>query len=167
LRLIAESLLGSHSIAVRAVLFDKTPQRNWKIHWHQDSIIAVRERRNAPGFVGWSQKDGVWHVQPPAEILADMVALRIHLDDASSENGPLRVLPGSHRVGWIEEKDLPQWRERVPEVVLPARTGDVLAMKPLLLHASAPSQNAHHRRVVHVEFACRDLPAGLTWFEQW
>jgi len=43
--------------------------------------IAVRERREAEGFGPWSEKEGVPHVQPPAEILEKMVAIRVHLDD--------------------------------------------------------------------------------------
>jgi len=39
-------------------------------------------------------------------------------------------------------------------------------MRPLLLHASSAARSPQHRRVVHLEFAPRDLlPAGLDWGE--
>jgi hypothetical protein len=98
-RRFATAVLGDHAFAVRAIFFDKAPDANWSLFWHQDNVIAVKARRDVPGFVAWSQKAGVWQVQPPSEILARMMALRVHLDDCGPENGPLRVLPGSHRCG--------------------------------------------------------------------
>jgi ectoine hydroxylase-related dioxygenase (phytanoyl-CoA dioxygenase family) len=125
-------------------------------------VISVSARVDVPGFIGWSNKAGVWQVQPPAPILAKMLAVRVHLDDCGLENGPLRVLPGSHQFGWLEEQ-LDVWKERVPEVVCEVRRGGVVTMCPLLLHASAKSATPGHRRVIHVEYACDDLPEGLEW----
>ena len=34
----------------RAILFDKTPDSNWKVPWHQDVAIAVAARHDEPGF---------------------------------------------------------------------------------------------------------------------
>lgn len=166
IRSIIDSILGSRAFAVRAVFFDKTATTNWKIFWHQDSTITVRERRDAPEFVGWSTKEGVLHVVPPAEILADMLAVRIHLDDCGPENGPLRVLSGSHKFGWIPESDLPLWRERTQQVECHVQRGDVVLMRPLLLHASAAAISPARRRVVHIEYAFRELPHGLEWHER-
>lgn len=166
LRALADELLGSPAFAVRAVLFDKTEEANWKIHWHQDSTIAVKRKVDSDGFVGWSVKEGIPHVQPPASVLEKMIALRIHLDDAVEDNGPLRVLPGSHQAGRIDEVDLLTWRERVAAVTLPAESGDVIVMRPLLLHASSASVSPKNRRVVHIEFACDELPGGLEWHEK-
>jgi hypothetical protein len=36
--------------AVRAILFDKTPENNWALGWHQDRTIAVAARRDAAGY---------------------------------------------------------------------------------------------------------------------
>lgn len=154
-------ILGDHAFAVRAIFFDKVQDANWSLFWHQDNVISVAEQRESPDFVGWSQKAGVWQVQPPAEVLANMVAVRVHLDDCGADNGPLRVLPGSHRCGWID--DLDDWKARVPEVVCTVGCGGVVAMCPLTLHASAPSVAGGHRRVIHVEYACDELPHGLAW----
>jgi hypothetical protein len=48
-------------------------------------------------------------------------------------------------------------------VVCEVRRGGVVTMCPLLLHASAKSATPGHRRVIHVEYACDDLPEGLEW----
>jgi len=121
---------------------------------------------DAPGFMGWSVKDGVTHVHPPADILERMVALRIHLDHCGLENGPLRVLPGSHRHGKLDEEEIEHWRRTTEEVSCCVAQGDVLVLRPLLLHASSPAQSPSHRRVIQVEYACGPLPAGLRWFER-
>ena len=155
-------ILGDGAFAVRAIYFNKTPDANWSLWWHQDNVISVASRRDVPGFVGWSNKAGVWQVQPPAEVLTNMVAVRVHLDDCGGENGPLRVLPGSHRHGWLDDA-IDDWKRRVPEVVCEVGLGGVVVMCPLILHASAPSVAAGHRRVIHIEYACGELPDGLEW----
>ena len=49
---------------VRAIYFDKFPEANWLVAWHQDLTLALRARADVPGFGPWSIKDGVPHVQP-------------------------------------------------------------------------------------------------------
>ncbi|MEQ8667801.1 MAG: phytanoyl-CoA dioxygenase family protein [Pirellulales bacterium] len=158
----ATAVLGPAAFAVRAIYFDKVPDANWSLFWHQDNVIAVKQRVETAGFLGWSQKSGVWQVQPPAEILANMVAVRVHLDHCGSDNGPLRVLPGSHRSGWLDD-DLDRWKTEVSEVVCSVRYGGVVSMCPLTLHASAASAVVSHRRVIHIEYAAEELPGELEW----
>ncbi len=86
------AVLGPTCFAVRAILFDKTPEANWKVAWHQDLTIPTRERVDSPGYGPWSQKAGIHHVQPPVRILEQMLTVRVHLDPCGRENGPLRVL---------------------------------------------------------------------------
>lgn len=162
IRQFVTPVLGQRAFAVRAIYFDKVPGSNWSLFWHQDNVISVVERVEVPGFLGWSNKAGVWQVQPPAQVLARMIAVRVHLDDCGPENGPLRVLPGSHRFGWLDEQ-LDNWKERVPEVTCLVQRGGVVTMCPLLLHASAKSTAPTHRRVIHIEYAGDDLPDGLEW----
>lgn len=38
------SILGSSAQLVRAIFFDKTPDKNWLVTWHQDKTIAVNEK---------------------------------------------------------------------------------------------------------------------------
>ncbi|OJT19044.1 phytanoyl-CoA dioxygenase [Archangium sp. Cb G35] len=167
MREAAEAVLGPGCFAVRALLFDKTPDANWKVIWHQDLTIAVRERRAVEGFGPWSEKAGILHVQPPVALLERMVAVRLHLDDCGAENGPVRVLPGSHRVGRLGPEDIASWRERTPAVECLVPRGGLLVMRPLLLHASSPAIVPAHRRVLHMEYAVDSLPDGLEWHERW
>jgi ectoine hydroxylase-related dioxygenase (phytanoyl-CoA dioxygenase family) len=164
---LAEALLGPECAAVRAIVFDKTPGANWKVSWHQDLTIAVRERHEEPGFGPWSTKAGIVHVQPPADILERMLTLRLHLDSCGPSNGPVRVLPGSHRAGRLSAGSIAAWRTRTEPHVCVAERGEILAMRPLLLHASSPSTSPEHRRVIHIEYAAADLPEELEWFEAW
>ena len=162
-RSLVDPLLGPDAFPVRGILFDKTPEANWKVSWHQDLSIAVAKRRDAPGYGPWSEKSGVPHVQPPVEVLEKMLAVRIHLDESGSDNGPLRVLPGSHHAGKLRDAEIPSWRSRTAELVCLVPRGGVLLMRPLLIHASSPAREPIHRRVIHVEYAACHLSSGLEW----
>lgn len=162
----AAGVLGPECFPVRALFFEKTPGANWKVAWHQDLTIAVRERRDVPGFGPWTEKDGVMHVQPPAGVLERMVTVRLHLDVCHADNGPVRVIPGSHRHGRLSSSAIAAWREREPEVVCGVDLGGLLVMRPLLLHASSPCLAPQRRRVVHIEYADAPLAGGLQWFER-
>jgi hypothetical protein len=158
-------LLGDRAFVVRGLYFDKPPAANWKVPWHQDLTIPVRERVEIPGFGPWSVKAGVPHVQPPVAILEAMLAVRIHLDDCGESNGPLQVLPGSHAHGRLDPAMIREWLARVPSVTCLVPEGGILLMRPLLLHASSTAREPGHRRVVHLEFVVRALPGGLQWGE--
>jgi hypothetical protein len=164
MRNLLAGLGGENARPVRAVFFDKNPANNWKVPWHQDVTIAVAERCEAPGFKNWSVKDGVLHVQPPAEFLARMITIRIHLDDCGEDNGPLRVVPGSHRHGRLSATEITRLTA-TGEITCCVRQGGAVAMRPLLLHASSPAELPSHRRVIHLEFSPDALPSGLRWCE--
>jgi ectoine hydroxylase-related dioxygenase (phytanoyl-CoA dioxygenase family) len=167
IRSLVEPVLGAGAFAVRGILFDKTPGANWKVTWHQDLTIAVQERRDAPGFGPWSEKAGIVHVQPPAQILQRMLTVRVHLDDCGLENGPVQVIPGSHAVGRLSAEEITAWRAQAQPIPCTSPRGGVLLMRPLILHASSPATTPAHRRVVHLEFAVDDLPHGLEWHGRW
>lgn len=150
---------------VRAVLFDKHSGANWKVPWHQDRKIAVKERQDVEGFRGWSVKEGTVHCQPTPDVLEDMLTLRFHLDDCDVSNGPLKVLPGTHDRGLLTMNATERMLASVEPVLCTCRSGDAIAMKPLLLHASSSAERVDHRRVLHLEFAGRELPGALEW--QW
>jgi ectoine hydroxylase-related dioxygenase (phytanoyl-CoA dioxygenase family) len=153
------------AFAVRAIFFAKSDESNWKVAWHQDLTIAVQAKHEVPGFGPWSEKAGVIHVQPPAEIMSQMAALRFHLDENTPDNGPLRVFAGSHLSGRFSIEGIDLWKSRVPVECL-TKTGDAILMRPLLLHASSTAKKPFPRRVLHVEFADFDLPALLEWNER-
>jgi ectoine hydroxylase-related dioxygenase (phytanoyl-CoA dioxygenase family) len=151
---------------VRAILFDKTADANWMVAWHQDLTIAVQERQDVPDYGPWSVKDGVAHVQPPISLLERMITLRLHLDDTPSENGALKVIPGSHRHGRLDAASIAALRKGTRGHICTATAGDSLLMKPLILHASSPSARPGHRRVIHLEYAFADaLHPSLQWAE--
>jgi len=158
--------IGIGGFPVRGIFFDKAESANWPVLWHQDLAIAVRERIDVPGFGQWSVKDGIPHVQPPDSVLAGMITLRIHLDDADETNGALMVVPGSHQLGRIPEKEIRDHVERGSVEICCVRAGDVMLMRPLLLHSSKRALNPKHRRVIHIEYANCDLPGLLEWYER-
>jgi ectoine hydroxylase-related dioxygenase (phytanoyl-CoA dioxygenase family) len=157
------SMIGRDLVAVKATLFDKTHESNWRVQWHQDRAIAVKERMEVAGYGPWSTKSGSLHVEPPAEVLAQMIAIRVHLDACGEENGPLRVIPGSHLSGKLDDPQVAELvaRSAVAELYVPR--GGILLMRPLLVHASAPARAAAHRRVLHIEFAPPEAISPLQW----
>ena len=158
-------LIGRPVWPVRALFFDKTPESNWRVPWHQDLTIAVARRIETPDFEGWSVKEEINHVQPPAWILEGMATLRLHLDDCDSFNGALKVFPGSHLFGKLPAPVISEWIKKNPEMTCAVPRGGALVMRPLLLHSSAPAASPEHRRVLHIEYATDQLPNGLSWFD--
>ena len=155
-------LLGSDFLAVRGLFFDKTQEANWPVAWHQDLSVAVMPKQEIAGWTNWSIKRGVPHAQPPASLLERMVTLRLHLDDCDSENGPLRVVAGSHAKGTLARDAITALAAEA--TVITAKAGDAILMRPLVLHASSPARLPRHRRVLHLEFAPAGLlPPGLNW----
>lgn len=156
-------IVGRELVAVKATLFDKTPQANWRVQWHQDRVIAVRERLAVPGFGPWTTKAGSLHVEAPATVLSQMLAVRVHLDQCGPDNGPLRVIAGSHQHGKLSDDDLAATvaANQVLEVYAPQ--GALMMMRPLLVHSSAPAMRSEHRRILHIEFAPAESISPLQW----
>jgi hypothetical protein len=150
-------VLGPVGGVVRALYFDKPPGHSWALPWHKDFTIAVKSHGSLGRFEKPTVKAGVPHVEAPVELLAKMVTARVHLDSMSEENGALRVIPGSHR-----------GPEHGPPVSLRCAAGDVLLMRPLLVHGSGHSAGdaRSHRRIVHLECAqSAELPDGYEWHD--
>jgi len=153
LLVIAQDVLGSGAFPFRATLFDKSPYSNWLITWHQDTALPLQEKRDTPGWGPWSVKEGVAYAHAPATALCKVLALRLHLDDSNSLNGPLRVLPGTHTQGVLSDDAVLRLSRELPTVDCLVPSGGVLAMRPLLVHASSKSQIEAPRRVLHIEYA--------------
>lgn len=157
--------VSAEPFPVRAIFFSKSSEANWLVSWHQDLTVALSARADVPGFGPWSVKDGIPHVQPPVELLEQMLTVRLHLDDTDQANGALRVLPGSHRLGRLSAERIQQLRAEQPDFVCDMAAGDALLMRPLLLHASSRSTSTRFRRVLHIEYAAFTLPNGLRWHD--
>ena len=160
---IAAGLLGGVARPVRAVLFDKTPDANWIVAWHQDRTICVRERIEVESFGPWSTKDGLLHVAPPIGVLEGMATLRVHLDDCDDDNAPLKIVLGSHRWGYVPAAEAAARAEALPPFVCHARAGDVWAYSTPILHMSERSRGSGRRRVLQIDYAAAELPGGLEW----
>jgi ectoine hydroxylase-related dioxygenase (phytanoyl-CoA dioxygenase family) len=160
-----ETLLGPECFAVRGIFFNKTRSSNWKVVWHQDLTIAVRERKDVEGFGPWTMKAGILHVQPPPEVMSGLLAIRLHIDESGIDNGPLRVIAGSHRKGRLSAEQIGNWNKET-SVTCTVPKGGALVMRPLLLHASSSCAIPKSRRVIHLEFASAELPHGLDWHDR-
>ncbi len=163
LRACLERVLGPRFGLVRVLFFDKPPGQTWALPWHKDLTIAVRNNRlPSTRFAHPTRKAGVPHIEAPVKVLESMLTARIHLDEVTDENGPLKVIPGSHRTGKELTLDL------APPRVIHAVAGDVLLMRPLLAHCSGKSapDTPRHRRILHLECAASpELPDGFEWHD--
>ena len=148
---------------VQCTYFEKSASRNWLVALHQDLSIPVAERVNSPYLTGWASKEGLHYVQPPVELLEQLVAVRLHLDECGLNDGPLTLVPCSHQFGRLAPERGIEMRAEVGTHICVAGAGSALLMRPLLLHSSSKSKGDSRRRVLHFLFGPRELPLGLTW----
>lgn len=159
---MAQTVLGSAAFPFRATLFDKTPDSNWLIGWHQDTALPLREKIDVPGWGPWSEKQGVIYAHAPATALEQVLALRLHLDNCTEESGPLRVIPGTHGMGILSNEEIERHAAYQEPVECLAARGGVVAMRPLVIHASSKSRSQVPRRILHIEYAAiKEFPGGL------
>lgn len=150
---LAQLVLGDSAFPFRATLFDKSPDANWLVVWHQDTALPLRDKRETSGWGPWSVKDGVRYAHAPASALEKVLALRVHLDDSTETNGPLRVIPGTHTKGVLNDEELFALDSETMPKTCTVKKGGVVAMRPLIAHASSKSQSRSPRRVLHIEYA--------------
>jgi ectoine hydroxylase-related dioxygenase (phytanoyl-CoA dioxygenase family) len=153
LLMIVRSALGESAVPYWATLFAKTGRANWLVVWHQDTALPLTERFEADGWGPWSLKEGIHYAHAPTWVLQRIVALRIHLDDCTTANGPLRVIPGSHLQGVLSDEEVSLYAREQAAIECLVGRGGVLTMSPLLIHASSKAQTDAPRRVLHIEYA--------------
>jgi Phytanoyl-CoA dioxygenase (PhyH) len=159
---LAADILGPGAVPFRATLFDKSIVSNWHVSWHQDRSLPLLNRIESSEWGPWSTKAGVLCALAPAWALERIVALRIHLDASNQRNGPLRVIPGSHKQGVMSPAQVLQALNSVRPITCIVGNGGVLAMRPLLLHSSSKATTGEPRRVLHIEYAIGlDLAPGV------
>jgi predicted DNA-binding transcriptional regulator YafY len=157
--------IDSGYFVCKAIYFDKTPEANWYVTWHQDIAINVSTKIETDGFSGWSKKDGYYSVCPPEELMKTILTVRIHLDDADETNGALKVVPGSHNKKFSDGEIQAISQNTLP-FVCDVTAGGIQLMRPLLLHASSKATSQRHRRVIHLEFSSEHLPKKIEWAEK-
>jgi ectoine hydroxylase-related dioxygenase (phytanoyl-CoA dioxygenase family) len=115
------------------------------------------------GFGPWTLKNGIHHVEPPLDLLAAMVTLRVHLDDAPPDNAPLLIAPGSHRLGRITEAEIDGAVRACGVASCTAKAGDIWLYATPILHASRAAAQPDRRHVLQLDYAAGDLPGSLQW----
>lgn len=164
LKAVLKQLLGDKYFVVKSIYFDKPQTSNWYVSYHQDLTISVDKKLEINGFEFWTTKHNQFAVQPPSDILKNIVTVRIHLDETDENNGALKIVPKSHLKG-IYRPETIDWRVE-QEVNCKVSKGGIMLMKPLLLHSSGRTTNNRQRRVIHIEFSNMELPAALNWAER-
>ena len=127
-------------------------------HYHSKIIW----KKPGDGGFDWHQDYGYWYHN--ACLYPDMGSCFIMLDKATKENGCLKVLKGSHKVGRIGHgiSDTPEQTadmERIAElekrhesVYITAEPGDALFFHSNLLHSSNENKSHDSRRTLIVCF---------------
>jgi phytanoyl-CoA hydroxylase len=124
---VMQDLIGPDIKLFRDALMMKPPRHGSAKPYHQDSAY--------------------WTIDPP-----DLVSVWMALDDATLENGCMRVLPGSHTRGVMEHRHLQDFQvdeatlDTSNEVAVPLKAGGCLFFHSLLLHATAPNHSPYPRR---------------------
>lgn len=151
------------AVPVRIVSFDKTETVSWQLPWHQDRVIAVKDKHEVDGFSRWSRKAGIWHCEPPVDVLRRMLFVRVHLDENTHENGAMEIALGSHRHGKLSRTSIAECVAGSATEVTLAQPGDVLVMSMFMLHRSMSAVKPLMRRVLRVDYAADPLPPPLNW----
>lgn len=151
--------------AVKAFILDKRTQSNWEIPWHQDLKIAVNQQVDQPDYTNWSSESGILHVQPPASVLEKLVTLRIHFDLCEIKNAAIHVIPGAHKLGILNSKQIEELVEHSSRHICTVAKNSVMLMKPLIPHYSPKSNSPGPRRVLQIEYGY-EIGNGITWHNE-
>ena len=138
---VLRDLLGRDTVLNTSKLNCKAPGGGAAVEWHQD-----------------------WAFYPATNDA--LLAFGVLLEDVGPENGPLMVIPGSHRgqvlshhrdgvfCGAVDPDDPLFARDRA--VTLTGKAGDMTVHHVRLLHGSAPNMSDRARKVLFYECAAAD-----------
>lgn len=159
---MAQAVLGQLAFPFRATLFDRIPNSSSLLSWHQDTALPLQHKVETDGWGPWSVNEDVIYAHAPASALEQVLALRLQLDDCTGENAPLRVLPGTHGLGVLSDEEIERHGTYDQPIECLVARGGVVAMRPLVIHASSKSRSQSARRVLHIEYAAtKQFPGGL------
>lgn len=153
---IASAALGHDAFPIDAIYFDKSRAANWAVPGHQDRQLPVEPS----SLVECRMRDGISYAEPGVDVLATLLAVRLHFDATDAASGALAMVAGSHRRGIISQveiRDLPSEAFQA----CTAQAGDVLLMRPLVVHRSSPTNSLAPRRVLHVVYASAQPTANF------
>ena len=134
-------LLGPDTVLLTSKLNTKAPGGGRAVEWHQD-----------------------WAFYPHTN--DDLLAFGLMLEDVDADNGPLMVVPGTHRgpvlshhvngvfAGAIDPDDPLFEKDRI--VTLTGKAGDLTVHHVRLLHGSAPNVSDRPRFILFYEIASAD-----------
>lgn len=157
IHIVLDQYLGESAFFLRGILFNKRPQRNWPVSWHQDLALVCSDPQQFPQIKTWREKSGLYHHQGHRLALESMLTLRILIDSARHDNGCLQLIPKSHKQGILTESQIQQIKNQNGALYCEAMAGDILVMNPLIVHASARLQSPQQRRILHLEFIPKRL----------
>jgi len=134
-------LLGENTTLITAKLNTKAPGGGQAVEWHQD-----------------------WAFYPHTN--DDLLAFGIMLEDVTPDNGPLMVIPGSHKGPLLSHKheglfcgaihpDDPLF-EPEKAVTLTGKAGSMTVHHVRALHGSAPNMSDKNRLILFYELASGD-----------
>jgi phytanoyl-CoA hydroxylase len=97
----------------------------------------------------YHQDSAYWSIDPP-----NLASVWMALDDATLENGCMRIIPGSHTAGTMEHRQIDDFQvdesqlDLSNEISVPLEAGGCLVFHSLLLHATSPNHSDSPRRAM-------------------
>jgi ectoine hydroxylase len=178
---IPKMLFGAHLVHDT---FARVPRHPYVLHLVEQTlggaVHVFQSRLNAKsGFSGsgwaWHQDFNQWH-RLDGMRTPHAVVVGVFLDDVNACNGPLLMIPRSHRRGHVV---VPDAMDIPPDVVRAAADehgivplmgppGTVIVFDCLAIHGSAPNVSPWPRRIFYMNFvpaASRELEARRSRFE--
>lgn len=156
-------LIPDDHVAVQCTYFEKSATRNWLVAVHQDLSIPVATQLEHPALRGWSHKDGSHFVQAPREVLEQLLAVRVHLDDCGPRMAHCASCPQPIRKA-SSTPNAPL--NYVMLWVKPSAPWSVAMRLPCARCCSThppKGRGNSRRRVLHFVFGPPALPFGLRW----
>lgn len=111
--------------------------------WH-DQVFYKPARH--PGVVPWHQDYSYWTRSTPP----NHITVNILLDDASTENGCLHYVPGSHRWGLLPKVSFAGDMDAIGERLPPGLRGQ---FRPVAAPGHAGQASFHHSHTMHGSYA--------------
>ena len=156
--------VGVDAAPVRLVAFNKSADANWTVPWHQDRVVAVREKAEVEGYGKWTNKQSFWHCEGPETLLRQMIFVRLHLDAQTELNGAMDLALRSHQRGYIPADQAYNAANACEIETCLANPGDVLIANALTLHRSGSARVPSARRALRIDYAPRGmLDSRLEW----